>query len=110
VRLLICGSRYWDDESVIADILAITPADATVIHGAARGADKLADDVAKEFGLTIEAYPVDWSQGKAAGPQRNAEMVAQRCRPGVRPPPRGTSHEGHRRLCRAPEGRSCADR
>jgi hypothetical protein len=39
--------------------------------------DTLAAEVAEKLGMQIEAYPADWATfGKAAGPRRNAVMVA----------------------------------
>jgi len=52
-----------------------------VVHGAARGADRLANDVAKALGCQVEPHPVpSWAwrreyAGKAAGHARNALMV-----------------------------------
>lgn len=48
-----------------------------VIHGAATGADLLAGGWAHAHGVFEEAYPADWSQGKSAGPRRNARMLAE---------------------------------
>lgn len=49
-----------------------------IIHGAARGADTLADEAANLFGVKIKPYPVtneDWNRyGKAAGHLRNKQM------------------------------------
>ena len=37
----------------------------------------MAAEVANRWGWTVEAYPADWDgDGKAAGPKRNARMVA----------------------------------
>jgi hypothetical protein len=48
-----------------------------VVHGAARGTDKLAERAARAFGMATEAHAADWeAHGKRAGFIRNAEMVA----------------------------------
>ena len=47
-----------------------------IIHGAARGADSLADDYGSERGLRVIRYPADWNtHKKAAGPIRNRLML-----------------------------------
>src|SRR5260221_1975327 len=46
-----------------------------VIHGGARGADRLAGYAAKSLGLGLEEYPADWKLGKAAGVIRNQQML-----------------------------------
>ena len=79
MRVIICGSRYWDDaariESVIEALTNLDP-DLTVIEGGALGADRLARDVARNWGLEVEEYPAIWSHyGKAAGPKRNQQML-----------------------------------
>jgi hypothetical protein len=48
-----------------------------VRHGAARGADLLADAWAKVRGIPVDPYPADWATyGRGAGPIRNRAMVA----------------------------------
>ena len=49
----------------------------TIVHGDARGADRLAADVAMSHGFWVEAHPAQWTRdGNAAGPKRN-EMLAK---------------------------------
>jgi hypothetical protein len=49
-----------------------------VIHGAATGADMIADAIARRQGITVEGYPIpkeDWTRlGKRAGRVRNQRM------------------------------------
>lgn len=48
-----------------------------MVHGGARGADALADEIARHWGWTPEAHPADWDCfGRSAGHRRNTEMVA----------------------------------
>lgn len=55
----------------------------TLIHGAARGADTLAGEWAVAKVVPVEVYPAQWeTDGKAAGPRRNARMLAEG-RPGA---------------------------
>jgi hypothetical protein len=76
VRVIVCGSRGWRDKGQIVDRLAQLPTDATVVHGDARGADRLAADAAKRLGLAVEPHPADWRwHRKQAGVLRNAEMA-----------------------------------
>lgn len=47
-----------------------------VIHGGARGADKLAGEVAKELGIEVVVFPANWElYGKRAGYVRNQLML-----------------------------------
>jgi hypothetical protein len=83
-RILITGSRDWTDRDAIRGALlrAIRAADVraanvTVIHGGARGADTIADVIARHFGCLVKRYPADWKRyGRSAGHRRNAEMVS----------------------------------
>jgi hypothetical protein len=76
MRVLVCGSRSWDDAAEIAEALKRLPRGSTVIHGGARGADQLAGTVAAKLGFEVEVYPADWSAyGKRAGFIRNMEMI-----------------------------------
>ena len=48
------------------------------MHGGARGADSIAGEEAKEFGLTVLAFSADWRRyGRAAGPIRNLQMLEE---------------------------------
>ena len=83
-RLLITGSRYFNDAALM--YAAISDAVSTLrgfgftrivlVHGGARGADTLAAQIGRSIGLEIEAHPARWDVfGRAAGPVRNREMV-----------------------------------
>lgn len=76
MRVLICGSRNWTDGDAIAQVVADLPNDCAVIHGAARGADSLADRWADFYGLVRYPFPADWAKhGRRAGPIRNQQML-----------------------------------
>jgi hypothetical protein len=64
-----------------------------IIHGGARGADHMAGLWARKHDINMKQYPADWDKhGNAAGPIRNAQMLA----------------EGFPDICVAfPGGRSC---
>lgn len=77
-RVLVCGSRHWTDRETIREWLSKLPRGTTIAHGACRGADAIAGDVAKDLGFTVVEYHADWGRhGKAAGPIRNEEMVVE---------------------------------
>lgn len=85
MRILITGSRDWEDwrfiEAAMVEAVAhsedwprVIP---TIIHGAARGADSMANGVAIRRNWRVIKMPADWRKhGKRAGFVRNAEMVA----------------------------------
>lgn len=75
--VLVCGSRTWDNADAIRDVFQYLPEDTEIIHGGARGADRLAGDVAAEFGFHVRPpFLPDWeSYGKRAGIYRNLEML-----------------------------------
>ena len=81
-RVLVTGSRDWQDADAIATAMwqaceghGPPP---TIVSGACpTGADAIAEFIAEFLGWPVERHPADWEQyGKAAGPRRNAEMVA----------------------------------
>lgn len=78
MRVIVTGNRDWTDEATILRALMTLPLISTVVHGAcSRGADVLADRIARAMGHVTELHPADWStHGKAAGPIRNAHMVS----------------------------------
>jgi hypothetical protein len=76
MRILICGSRHYTDSQRIKLLIDTLDEHAVVIHGAAPGADRIADELAKAHGLDVEPYPAKWSKyGRAAGPIRNTQML-----------------------------------
>lgn len=92
MRILITGSRDWDDYETIQTALYDTafggPAHAgvvqtlphyevTIINGMCpTGADKMCYDWAEHGNILTERHPADWKQyGKRAGFVRNQEMV-----------------------------------
>ncbi|AFI55376.1 hypothetical protein TSMG0093 [Halocynthia phage JM-2012] len=84
VRLLICGSRDLTDPAPIYNILVPLLASLSIevgsrliiVEGGARGADKVAKDLALRLGLRCETYVADWDNlGRSAGYVRNADMV-----------------------------------
>lgn len=76
-RVIVCGSRAWTDRARVADRLFFLPTDAVIVHGAAKGADRIAEQEAQKLGLLIESHPADWeAHGKRAGFIRNEKMAA----------------------------------
>lgn len=78
MNILITGSRDWTNAEVIKSQLVKLPSGSIVIHGACRGADLLAANIAKELGFEVKSFPADWDTfGKSAGPIRNREMLCE---------------------------------
>jgi ABC-type sugar transport system substrate-binding protein len=81
MKVLVCGGReYFDRETVFEslDRLHAEYGFTAVMHGAARGADALADAWAKSRGVARHPYPAAWKRyGNAAGPIRNSLMLTQ---------------------------------
>lgn len=76
-RVVVCGGRDYDDPDTVVRVLALLDPRTTIVHGAQRGADTLADAAARRLGLPVERHPAEWQRlGRAAGPIRNREMVA----------------------------------
>lgn len=75
MRLLVCGDRNWTDKEAIKTRLRYFKPD-VVIHGKARGVDRLAGEAAEELGIPVIAFPAEWKKyGLAAGPIRNQQML-----------------------------------
>ena len=86
MRVIVFGSRDWHPDLLpglrefIADRLADLPGTATVVHGAARGVDRIAASEAEKLGLIVEPHPaadfksptVSW---KRAPLERNSHMA-----------------------------------
>jgi hypothetical protein len=80
--VLVCGSRDWGDPDMIRSVLTDlrrAHRHQIVIHGAARGADTMAGQIADSLGYEVHEYPADWrGKGKRAGILRNLEMLDQK--------------------------------
>lgn len=83
-RLLVCGGRDYADRTTVYEVLDRVHRWAQdmgyqleVVHGDARGADRLARDWARARGVTDHPEPARWAtEGYyAAGPKRNQRMV-----------------------------------
>ena len=73
---IICGSRDWTDSAAVEDVVQDLDPDTIVIHGAARGADRLAQTHAFRHGLQVVPMPAQWKRdGRGAGPIRNSRML-----------------------------------
>lgn len=78
-RVLVTGSRDWDDEPEVhrqLDRLAAEHPDIEVIEGGARGADTHARNWARKNKRKVTTYQADWkTHGRSAGPKRNQRML-----------------------------------
>jgi len=98
MRVLVTGSRDWDDRDAIYRALHVEvmekfgrkgydddghfvdwlcPDNLTLVHGdCPTGADRIADDWALSHWIHVERHPAEWKKfGKPAGFIRNKEMV-----------------------------------
>lgn len=81
MRVLVCGGRDFSDIEMLTEFLdklhKSSPVQ-VIIHGDARGADKLAGVWARDNLVPIEKYPADWTKyGKSAGFRRNTQMLVE---------------------------------
>ena len=79
MKVLVCGGRNFNDYNFLKQRLDKGLGKINlIIHGAARGADSLADKWAKENNISTITFPADWKKhGNKAGFIRNAEMLAK---------------------------------
>lgn len=80
MKVLVTGSRDWDNEALVEKAFAEVGPVTKLVHGDARGLDKLSEAVARRmFNLTdkdIKAYPAEWHiHGLGAGSVRNQHML-----------------------------------
>ena len=53
MNVIICGDRNWTDRDTIEDYIKTLPPNSVIIHGACRGADIIAHELAIKHGLKI---------------------------------------------------------
>ena len=77
--VLVCGGRDYSNIGHVfktLDSMHVEKPITCIVHGAARGADSLADAWARERKVAIRSFPAQWSlRGKQAGPIRNQRML-----------------------------------
>jgi uncharacterized protein YfiM (DUF2279 family) len=78
--VLVTGDRHWECHDLARRVVARLVAkygEVDIVQGAAAGVDYAFVEAAFEAGCGVASFPADWDvHGKAAGPRRNAEMVA----------------------------------
>jgi hypothetical protein len=82
MRFLVTGGRDFKDRDFLfatLDDLHSEHGFTLLIHGDAKGADRLAGEWAEERGVPILACPPDWRRySRGAGPKRNRQMLAEK--------------------------------
>lgn len=80
--VVVAGSRDFQNyqllKATVSQILSakLLTHSVEIVSGTCRGADKLGERFAKEFGLSVREFPADWDKhGRAAGPIRNRQMA-----------------------------------
>ena len=81
-RVIIAGTRDFDDYGLLCRhtdyklSVKRTERRIVIVSGAAKGADALGEQYARERGYKLVRYSADWEKyGKAAGPIRNDVMA-----------------------------------
>lgn len=79
MRVLVCGGRDFTDREYVYETLdamhAKTPI-SCIIHGDAKGADRLGKAWAISRDVPEWGFPAEWKRyGRGAGPIRNAQML-----------------------------------
>jgi len=80
-RIVVTGSRDWDDRSAVIDALVRLMSLSgdqrfVIVQGGARGADEMALLWAINRQIPHETFEADWGrEGKSAGPKRNRRML-----------------------------------
>ena len=88
IHVVVTGGREYNDVARVRWALAGLHAKyriARLAHGAARGADTLAGQVARGLGILVVEYPVDVAVDgpwPAAGCRRNVRMLEEEWHPG----------------------------
>lgn len=79
---LICGGRDFNDSAMFQDamgrLVEMWGLPARIVHGAAPGADAMADWWGRHHAIDVVRVPAEWDRhGLLAGPKRNQAMLFQ---------------------------------
>jgi hypothetical protein len=81
MKVIVTGGRDYRNSTHLFRVLDQLHSEKPItllIHGAARGADALADDWARMRGVPLAPFPADWDNyGRSAGAVRNREMLKE---------------------------------
>jgi hypothetical protein len=82
LRVLVCGGRDWRDaelvESTLDDLFAARGPFDRLIHGGARGVDRIAGNWARKHGVLEWEFLPEWHRaGMHDGSVRNQRMIAE---------------------------------
>ncbi len=94
IRCIVAGGRDFHDYAFAKeslDAIFARQEAVEIVSGGARGADALGERYAAERGWPVKRFPADWSQGRKAGPVRNAQMAAYATHLVALPGGRGTA-------------------
>lgn len=82
MRVLITGGRDFGDREMLwlaLDRLNAKHGFTLLIHGDAKGADRLAGEWGSARSVPVDAHPADWKRhGRGAGPIRNRKMLEEK--------------------------------
>lgn len=80
MKLAVVGTRTFAREDILTAYLdrrRLADPSLVIISGGAPGADRLAAEYARRFGLPLLQFRADWAlHGRRAGPIRNRQIVA----------------------------------
>lgn len=76
LKVLCCGSRKWDNQEIIYDVLSELPVDTIIMHCKSQGADTMAAEAAQKLGLKVEAFDDVDASDQSDTPTRAIQMLA----------------------------------
>lgn len=78
MKVLVCGSRTFNDQGRVDRELSSHVDISEIIHGGARGTDTCADTFARNHDIPTNRFNAQWDvHGKSAGPIRNRQMLRE---------------------------------
>lgn len=76
MKAIICGGRHYENKELVYKVLDVLKPTLIVTGKSPTGADRIAEEWAKEKGVKTWGIEADWRKhGIFAGPLRNKEIV-----------------------------------